>query len=237
MTMMALRNGPAAALGGLPAGADGGDSSGHNDVPGNDLAGRTPVAPVAAGRWTHRASPSQRFSFGSRVFLHARLSFFCLKLRPSWARNYGLVPWSLRSPPLPLPVLPTHLSCPFALPTHLPCGPLVVHMGAVPGAPGRHPRVFCDLMLFASKAGIHPNSLAGSYCVARFRNSKPIETKHVSLEPCRQHRYQSIHPLAEDAEPLSHPPSRASSQLSRYYIGWAQTGKIQMNPGAVPPGC
>ena len=68
-------------------------------------------------------------------------------------------------------------TCPFALPTLLPRGLLVVHMGVVPGAPCRHPRVLCDLRLFASRTGIHHNSLAGSNSVARFRTSKPIETK------------------------------------------------------------
>jgi hypothetical protein len=83
----------------------------------------------------------------------------------------------LATPP-PLPVLPTHLPCPFAFPTLLPRGPLVVHMRAGPGAPGTgsHPRVLCDLTLLASRAGIHPKSLAGSYGVARFRTSKPFET-------------------------------------------------------------
>ena len=39
-----------------------------------------------------------------------------------------------------------------------------------------HPRVLCDLRLFASRAGTHPNFLAGSYGVARFRDSEPIKT-------------------------------------------------------------
>ena len=73
---------------------------------------------------------------------------------------------------------PLVLSVCIAGHTLLPRGPLVVHMGSGPGAPCRHPRVLCDLRcrLFASRAGIHSQSLAWSYGVARFRTSKPIET-------------------------------------------------------------
>ena len=72
---------------------------------------------------------------------------------------------------------------------HLIAGP-VLH----PGAPCRHPRVLCDLRL-SSRAGINTYlwtglqswyqhlSLAGSYGVARFRTSKPIETNQTGRGP------------------------------------------------------
>ena len=47
----------------------------------------------------------------------------------------------------------TFASLSLALPL-LPRGPLVVRMDDGPGAPGRHPRILCDLRLLASRAGI-----------------------------------------------------------------------------------
>jgi hypothetical protein len=76
----------------------------------------------------------------------------------------------------PLPVLPTHLSCQFALPTLLPRDPLVVHMVAEPGAPGRHPRVTSGFL--PPELVSIPISGGVVRCISF---SKPIETNLPSV--------------------------------------------------------
>jgi len=80
------------------------------------------------------------------------------------------------------PFLHTHLPSPFALPTLLARGPLVVHVLLSRGHPVVTQGSCVASGFVAFRAGINPNSLAGSYGVARFRDSKSIVLKdHVAV--------------------------------------------------------